>query len=50
MRPFLEKIHHEKKAGGVTQGVSPEFKLQYHKKKRKEKKKIFKSQKLAEHS
>jgi hypothetical protein len=24
--------HHKKRAGGVAQGVGPEFKLQYHKK------------------
>jgi hypothetical protein len=33
-RPFLEKIHHKKRAGGVAQGVGPEFKPQYHKKKK----------------
>jgi hypothetical protein len=35
-RPFLEKIHHKKRAGGVAQGVGPEFKPQYHKKKKKQ--------------
>jgi hypothetical protein len=37
-RPYLEKptVKKEKKrAGGVTQGVGPEFKLQYHKNKKK---------------
>jgi hypothetical protein len=29
MRPCLEKSHHKKRAGGVAQGVGPEFKLQY---------------------
>jgi hypothetical protein len=33
VRPYLEKTHHKKRAGGVAQGVGPEFKLQYHKKK-----------------
>jgi hypothetical protein len=35
MRPYLEKIHHRKRrgAGGVVQGVGPEFKSQYCKKK-----------------
>jgi hypothetical protein len=31
MRPYLEKFHHKKNAGGVAQGVGPEFKPQYHK-------------------
>jgi hypothetical protein len=36
VRPYLEKNHHtEERAGGVTQGVGPEFKPQYHKKKKK---------------
>jgi hypothetical protein len=35
MRPYLEKTHHKKRAGGVAQDVSPEFKLQYCKKKKK---------------
>jgi hypothetical protein len=30
--PVLKTIHHKKRTGGVSQGVSPEFKLQYHKK------------------
>jgi hypothetical protein len=29
MRPYLEKNPPPKRAGGVTQGVDPEFKLQY---------------------
>jgi hypothetical protein len=32
MRPYLEKNHHKNRAGGVAQGVGPEFKSQYHKK------------------
>jgi hypothetical protein len=28
-RPYLEKTHHKKRARGVAQGVSPEFKPQY---------------------
>jgi hypothetical protein len=31
---ILKKTHHKKRAGGVVQGVGPEFKLQYRKKKR----------------
>jgi hypothetical protein len=31
-RPYLEKKNHKKRAGGVTQGVGPEFKPQDHKK------------------
>jgi hypothetical protein len=30
MRTYLEKNPSQKRAGGVTQGVDPEFKLQYH--------------------
>jgi hypothetical protein len=26
LRPYLEKTHHKKRAGGVTQGVGSEFK------------------------
>jgi hypothetical protein len=33
MRPYLEKTLHKKRAGRVAQGVGPEFKSQYHKKK-----------------
>jgi hypothetical protein len=36
-RPYLEKTHHIKRSGRVAQGVGPEFKPQYHKKKKKEK-------------
>jgi hypothetical protein len=25
-RPYLERTHHKKRAGGVAQGVGPEFK------------------------
>jgi hypothetical protein len=32
---YLEKPFTKKRAGGVTQGVGPEFKPQYHKKKKK---------------
>jgi hypothetical protein len=35
--PISKKAHHKKK-GGVTQDVSPEFKPQYCKKKKKERK------------
>jgi hypothetical protein len=27
--PISKKTHHKKRAGGVTQGVGPKFKLQY---------------------
>jgi hypothetical protein len=37
-RLFVKKTHHQKRAGEVTQGVGPEFKLQYRKKKKKKKK------------
>jgi hypothetical protein len=30
--PISEKIPSQKRAGGVAQGVGPEFKLEYHKK------------------
>jgi hypothetical protein len=33
--PTLEKNPSQKRAGGVAQDVGPEFKLQYHKKKKK---------------
>jgi hypothetical protein len=32
MRPYLKKIHHKKRAGGVAQDAGPEFKPQYCKK------------------
>jgi hypothetical protein len=38
MRPYLEKTQHQKRAGGVTQGIGPKFKSQYYK---KEKRKSF---------
>jgi hypothetical protein len=38
MRPCLQKIPSQKRAGGVTQGEDPEFKSQYHKKKKKTRK------------
>jgi hypothetical protein len=31
--PYLKNTHHKKWAGGVTQGVGPEFKPHYQKKK-----------------
>jgi hypothetical protein len=34
-RPYLKKTHPKKRAGGVAQGVGPEFKPQYRKKKKK---------------
>jgi hypothetical protein len=34
----LKNNHHKKRAGGVAQGIGPEFKLQCHKKKKKKKK------------
>jgi hypothetical protein len=34
-RPYLEKTLHKKMVGGVAQGICPEFKSQYHKKKNK---------------
>jgi hypothetical protein len=36
VRLYLEKTHHKKRDGGVAQGVGPEFKPQYHKKKKRE--------------
>jgi hypothetical protein len=35
VRPYLKKTLHRKGAGGMAQGVGPEFKPQYHKKKKK---------------
>jgi hypothetical protein len=32
---YFEKLHHKKRGGGMVQGVGPEFKPQYHKKKKK---------------
>jgi hypothetical protein len=40
LRPYLKKILHKKRAGGVAQGEGPEFKPQYCKKKKKKKKKV----------
>jgi hypothetical protein len=37
-RPCLEKAHHKKMAGGVAQGVGPEFKSPITAKKKKKKK------------
>jgi hypothetical protein len=34
LRPYLEKTHDNKRAGGVTQGVGPEFKPQYRREKK----------------
>jgi hypothetical protein len=39
MRPYLEKDYHRKIAGGVAQGIVPEFKPSTAKKKKKRKKK-----------
>jgi hypothetical protein len=36
MRPYLEKKHHKNRAGGVAQGVGPEFKPQQLKERKKE--------------
>jgi hypothetical protein len=38
LRPCLEKTLHKNRAGGVTQGDGPEFKPQYHKNKKANKK------------
>jgi hypothetical protein len=38
VRHYLKKTLHRKRAGGVSQVVSPELKLQYCKKKKKKKK------------
>jgi hypothetical protein len=32
VRPYLEKIHRKKRAGGVAQGLGPEFKPWYYQK------------------
>jgi hypothetical protein len=34
LKPYLEKNPSQKKTGGVAQSVDPEFKSQYHKKKK----------------
>jgi hypothetical protein len=36
MSPYLEKKPSQKRTGGVAQSVNPEFKPQYHKKRKKE--------------
>jgi hypothetical protein len=35
MKPYLEKTHHDKRAGGVAQDVGPQFNPQYCQKKKK---------------
>jgi hypothetical protein len=37
MRPSLKKTPSQERAGGVAQGLGPEFKPQYHQKKKKKK-------------
>jgi hypothetical protein len=39
VRPYLKINLHKKRAGGVTEGVGPEFKPQHYKKKKKRKRK-----------
>jgi hypothetical protein len=34
VRPYLKKTHHRKRADGVAQGIGPEFKTQYCRKKK----------------
>jgi hypothetical protein len=41
VRPYLEKTHHKKRAGGVAEGVGPEFKSQCRQKKPKKQTKKF---------
>jgi hypothetical protein len=38
MRPYLKKTQSQKRAGGVVQGIGPEFKPQYHQNKTKQNK------------
>jgi hypothetical protein len=38
--PIWKKYHHKKRAGGVAQGIGPEFKPQYCQKKKKKRKKL----------
>jgi hypothetical protein len=38
VRPHLEKNPSQKRAGGVAQGIGPEFKLQYHTQKKSQNK------------
>jgi hypothetical protein len=40
VRPYLGKNLHKNRTGGVTQGVGPEFKPQYCKKKKKKEPKV----------
>jgi hypothetical protein len=40
MRPYLEKNTLQKRAGEVAQGISPEFKPQYQKKKKNQKRSV----------
>jgi hypothetical protein len=50
VRPYLEKTHHQKRVDRVAQGVDSEFKPQYHKKRKKERKKFsFKLLSIKEH-
>jgi hypothetical protein len=37
VRPYLKKTLHKNRAGGLTQGIGPEFKPYYLKKKKKSK-------------
>jgi hypothetical protein len=39
MRPYLKKNPSQERAGGVAQGVGPDFKPQCHQQKKKEKRK-----------
>jgi hypothetical protein len=41
MRPYLEKAFHNKRASGVAQGIDPELKPEYWKKKKKHKYPVF---------
>jgi hypothetical protein len=47
VRPYLEKRKksHKKRTGGVAQGIDPEFKPKYYKKKKKERDKRDQAQK-----
>jgi hypothetical protein len=35
VRPYLKKTLHKNRTGGMVQGEGPEFKTQYHKKRKK---------------
>jgi hypothetical protein len=37
LRPYLEKTHYKRRASRVAQGVGPDFKLQYYRKKERRK-------------